>query len=143
MTQIDFYTNVADKLATASRIAAKAYALGHRMLVLCPDREAAARLDRMLWTTPATGFIPHCAPTDALAHETPIIVDPVGDAPIGDEVLLNLRAEWPPFFGRFQRLVEIVSTDEEDKQTARERFKFYRDRGYEIRTHDLAESASA
>ena len=143
MTQIDFYTNVADKLATACRVAAKAYGLGHRMLVLCPDREVAARVDRMLWTTPATGFVPHCAPTDALAAETPIIVDPSGDTPIGDEVLLNLRAEWPPFFARFERLVEIVSLDENDKAAARERFKFYRDRGYEIRTHNLSEAPAA
>jgi DNA polymerase-3 subunit chi len=143
VTQIDFYTNVADKLATACRIAAKAYGLGHRMLVLCPDREVAARVDRMLWATPATGFIPHCAPTDALAAETPIIVDPTGDHPLGDEVLLNLRAEWPPFFGRYQRLVEIVSLNDEDRRAARERFKFYRDRGYEIRTHDLKEGPAA
>ena len=143
MTQIDFYTNVADKLATACRIAAKAYGLGHRMHVLCPDREAAARVDRMLWNTPATGFIPHCAPDDPLAGETPIIVDAAGETPIGDEVLLNLRPDWPPFFARFERLVEIVSVDEEDRRAARERFKFYRDRGYEIRTHDLKEAPGA
>jgi DNA polymerase-3 subunit chi len=143
VTQIDFYTNVADKLATACRIAVKAYGLGHRMLVLCPDREVAARVDRMLWTAPATAFVPHCAPTDPLAHETPIIVDPTGEAPLGDEVLLNLRAEWPAFFGRFERLVEIVSLDEDDRRAARERFKFYRDRGYEIRTHDMKEATGA
>jgi DNA polymerase III subunit chi len=139
VTQIDFYTNVADKLATACRIAAKAYGLGNRMLMLCPDGETATRIDRMLWTTPATGFIPHCSPTDPLAAETPIIVDHAADEAVGDQVLLNLRAEWPPFFARYERLVEIVSAhDEDDKRAARERFKFYRERGYEIRTHDLA-----
>jgi DNA polymerase-3 subunit chi len=55
-------------------------------------------------------------------------------------VLVNLRAEWPPFFGRFERLIEIVSTDEDDRSRARERYKFYRDRGYQIRTHDLGEA---
>jgi DNA polymerase-3 subunit chi len=53
-------------------------------------------------------------------------------------VLLNLRAEWPPFFGRFERLVEIISTDEDDRQSGRERWKFYKDRGYEMRIHDLS-----
>jgi DNA polymerase-3 subunit chi len=142
MTQIDFYTNVADKLGTACRIAAKAYGLGNRMHVLCPDSETAARLDRLLWTTPATGFIPHCAPNDALVAETPIIVDHRGDTPLCDQVLLNLRAEWPPFFARFERVVEIVSLDEEDRGCARERYKFYRDRGYEIRTHDLGDKTA-
>jgi DNA polymerase-3 subunit chi len=78
MTQIDFYPNVEDKLATACRVAAKAYGLGKRLLVFCPDAEAAARVDRMLWTSPATGFIPHCPASDPLAKETPIIIDHVG-----------------------------------------------------------------
>ena len=142
MTQIDFYTNASDKIATACRVAAKAYGLGHRMLVFCPDAEVAARVDRLLWTTPATGFIPHCAPADALAAETPIIIDHRGETPLCDQVLINLRAEWPPFFARFERLVEIVTVEDNDRQAARERWKFYRDRGYEMRMHDLADSAA-
>ena len=63
-----------------------------------------------------------------------------GANPPHDEVLINLRPEWPPFFSRFQRLIEIVSLDEEDRSQARARFKFYRDRGYEIKSHDLSKS---
>jgi DNA polymerase-3 subunit chi len=94
----------------------------------------------LLWTTPSIGFVPHCAPDDALAGETPVIVDCRGEKLLHDEVLINLRAEWPPFFGRFQRLLEIVSSEDDDCAAARERFRFYRDRGYEIRTHDLSKS---
>ena len=142
MTQIDFYTNVADKLNTACRIASKAYSLGRKIMIYCPDADVAKRLDRSLWTLPPTSFVPHCSAGDALASITPIIVDFRGDTPAHDQVLVNLRAEWPPFFGRFERLIEIVSREEEDRQLARERFKFYRDRGYDIRTHDLREEAS-
>lgn len=141
MTQIDFYANVADKLATACRLVAKGYSRGNRIVVLCPDTLTAQQIDRMLWTSPTTGFLPHCAPNHPLAGVTPVIVDPLGEAPIHDQLLVNLRAEWPPFFGRFERLIEIVSDDEEDKQQARARFKFYRDRGYAIRTHDLRAAA--
>jgi DNA polymerase-3 subunit chi len=140
MTQIDFYTNVPDKLTTACRIVAKAYALKHRVVVFCPDAESAQRLDRMLWMSPATGFVPHCSPSSPLAGATPVIIDDRGEEPLHDELLLNLRQEWPAFFSRFVRLIEIVSIDDEDKQHARERYKFYRDRGYEIRTHDLRSS---
>lgn len=143
MTQIDFYTNVADKAHTACRIAAKGYSLGHRILVFCPDAQSAQAVDRLLWTTPPTGFVPHCSPADPLAPLTPIIIGYRDDEPVHDEVLLNLRAEWPAFFGRFQRLIEIVSLDDEDRAAARSRYKFYRDRGYEIRTHDLAQSRAS
>jgi DNA polymerase-3 subunit chi len=138
MTQIDFYTRVDDKLATACRLAAKAFARGLRVMVLCPDNDSARRFDHLLWTTPAIGFVPHCTAKDPLAPVTPVIVDTLDAEPLHDEVLLNLRTERPQSFSRFQRLVEIVTHDEADRAIARERFKFYRDRGYEIRTHDLS-----
>lgn len=140
MTQIDFYTHVEDKVRTACRLAAKAYGADKRVLVCCPDADVAGRFDRMLWTTPAVGFIPHCLAGDPLAADTPILIDYRGDEPAHDEILLNLRHEWPPLFSRFQRLIEVVSLEDEDRRLARERYKFYRDRGYEIRTHDLSKS---
>ena len=141
MTQIDFYIHVEDKARTACRLAAKAVAQGLRLLVLCPDAEAAARLDRLLWTFSATGFVPHCMADDPLAPVTPVVLDGEAAEPGHDQVLLNLRAERPPHFSRFQRLVEIVTRDDEDRRLARERYRFYRDRGYEIRSHDLSSSA--
>jgi DNA polymerase-3 subunit chi len=142
MTQIDFYTNVSDKMHTACRIVAKAYALGHTMFVRCPDAETAQRFDRLLWATPPTAFIPHCAAGHMLANVTAVVVDYGSDDPVHDELLVNLSAEWPPYFGRFERLVEIVSLDPEDRRSARDRYKFYRDRGYEIRTHTLGGAPS-
>ena len=140
MTQIDFYIHVEDKARTACRLAAKAFAQELRMTVLCPDAATAARLDRMLWTYSSTGFVPHCLAHDPLAPVTPIVVDGEGVEPDHDQLLLNLRTEWPPLFSRFQRLIEIVSLDDEDRRLARERYRFYRDRGYEIRSHNLSHS---
>lgn len=142
MTQIDFYTHVGDKWRTACRLAAKAYARGLRVAVLCPDADTAQRFDRMLWMSPSIGFIPHCPSTHALAARTPVTISHEDGEPPHDEVLLNLRENWPPMFSRFQRLIEIVSTDDTDRASARDRFKFYRDRGYEIRSHDLSQTES-
>ncbi len=141
MTEIDFYFHVEDKLRTACALTAKAFARGLRVFAFCPDPEATQKLSRMIWTAQALSFIPHCSAGDRLATVTPVIVDHQSDPLVHDDVLLNLRAEWPPFFSRFRRLIEIVSLDEEDRRLARERFKFYRDRGYEIRPHDLSRSA--
>lgn len=142
MTQIDFYTHAEDKLRTACRLAAKAFGQELRVLVFCPDADTAGRVDRLLWTISAIGFIPHCFASDPLAPVTPIVVDDGGAAPLHDQILLNLRPEWPPLFSRFQRLIEIVSLDDEDRRLARERFKFYRNRGYDIHTHDLSEGSA-
>jgi DNA polymerase-3 subunit chi len=141
MTQIDFYTHVPDKLRAACSLTMKAVARDLRVMVFCPDSDTARRFDRMLWSAPAIAFIPHCAPEDPLAPVTPVIVDCEGEQLLHDEVLVNLRPDWPPFFSRFQRLIEIVSLEEEDRARARERFRFYRDRGYEIRSHDLSKNS--
>jgi len=138
MTQIDFYTHVGNKLNIACKLAAKAHAQGLRVAVLCPDAATAQNFDRMLWTASPLAFVPHCHAAHPLAARTPVVIDHQGVAPTHDEVLLNLRTEWPPVFSRFQRLIEIVSQDDDDRSSARARFKFYRDRGYDIRTHDLS-----
>jgi DNA polymerase III subunit chi len=141
LTQIDFYFHVENKLHTACTLSAKAYSRGMRVLAFCPDSDTSQKFSRLLWSAHAVSFIPHCTAADPLAAVTPVIVDHDGSNVPHDEVLINLGAEWPPFFSRFQRLIEIVSLDEEDRGSARARFKFYRDRGYEIKSHDLSKSA--
>ena len=140
MTGVFFYTHAEDKLQTACTLMAKALARGMRVLILTPDEATTERLDKLIWSVPATGFVPHCRSTDPLAPVTPVIVDHVAEPLVHDQVLVNLCVRTPPMFSRFERLVEIVGTDAADRDAARARFRFYRDRGYEIRTHQLGAS---
>ena len=138
MTQIDFYTHVNDKLHTVCQLVAKAYERKLKVLVFTPDSNTSNKLDNMLWTASAIGFLPHAIAGTEIAAETPIIIDHRGEDLAHDDVLVNLRDEWPPFFSRFQRLIEVVSTEENDRLAARERYTFYRDRGYPIKSHNLS-----
>ncbi|MCC6533186.1 MAG: DNA polymerase III subunit chi [Burkholderiales bacterium] len=144
MTSIDFYIQVDDKLDLARKLCAKALANKARMVLWLADRAGCQNLSRLIWSQPSTGFIPHCANADPLAAVTPIIIDCDSGPFPHDHVLVNLRTEIPPFFSRFERMIEIVSAiDDDDKRAARERYRHYRDRGYELRTHDLARLANA
>ncbi len=138
MTSVDFYFNAADKLQVACRLAAKALAQGKRLLICAPQPETAQDIDRMLWNWPATGFVPHCRAEDALAPETPVLIGAAADAAEGCDILLNLGAETPAAFERFERLLEVVARDDADRHAARERYRFYRERGYRVAHHDLA-----
>jgi DNA polymerase-3 subunit chi len=141
VTSIDFYFNAGDRLDVACRLAGKALQQKKRVLIYAPQPELAQRIDRLLWTAQAVSFIPHCATNDALAAETPVLIASDESAPAHScEVLVNLSAECPPFFERHERLLEIVSLEDAERQAGRARFKFYRDRGYEIRNHDLAKA---
>jgi len=142
MTEVLFYANADNKLQTACTLTAKALGRGMRVMLFTPDSATTERLSKLIWSAPATGFVPHCRSADRLAPVTPVIVDHVAEPLIHDQVLVNLCELTPPFFSRFQRLVEIVGTEEVDLEAARARFRFYRDRGYEIRTHDLGTPTS-
>lgn len=137
MTQIDFYFNAENRLRLACSLSAKALEKGLRVLVLTADEETSRKLDTLLWSTPPTAFLPHCRARDEVAPLTPVIVDHEPGEIGHDQVLLNLSGARPSFFSRFQRLIEVVTTDETDRHQARERFRYYRDRGYDIRSHDL------
>ena len=141
MTSIDFYFNAADKLQVACRLASKAMAQGKRLLIYAPQADTAQRVDRMLWTWQATGFVPHCAAHDPLASETPVLIASAADAHSVCDVLLNLAPDTPPAFERYERLLELVAQDDEDRRAARGRYKFYRERGFRIADHDLGGAA--
>jgi DNA polymerase III subunit chi len=139
MTTIDFYTHVADRLDVAARIVAKAYAAHGSVRVLTPDRATTDALDRLLWLQTPLSFLPHCRMDSTIAPETPIWIDDTLDHTGPAAVLVNLHTEAAPFFSRFERLAEIVGKDESDAAAGRERYRFYRERGYELRTHNLDE----
>jgi DNA polymerase-3 subunit chi len=141
LTQIFFYHGAADRIAAAAGLIAKACAQKKPLLVYAPDPAVASALDRALWISHPTGFVPHVHADSPLAAETPVVIAGSLEQLPQDERLMNLSGEVPPGFSRFTSVIEVVSEEPEVRQPARERFKFYKDRGYEIQTLDLAGKA--
>lgn len=121
----------------ACRLVAKAIRKGLKVLIYTSDVAMMDRIDKLLWTFAPTDFVPHCRADDKLADVTPVILSHSANKLPHDEVLLNLDVDTPAFFSRFHRLIEITGTTSEDTQAARKRYRFYQDRGYEIRHHKL------
>lgn len=139
MTQVFFYHGAADKIAAACALLSGAYAKKKPMLVYALDNTVASSVDRMLWTHSALSFVPHCRADSPLAAETPILITDNLETIAQDERLMNLSQEIPPGFSRFESLIEVVGQEESDRTAARERVKFYKDRGYEVRYFDLSD----
>jgi len=138
MTKVDFYTGVNDKLQTACLLSHKAMQNGLRVMLHTPDEATADALDQMLWQYPAAAFIPHCRSSDEEAADTPVIIGHQPEPFPHSELLISLHTGCLPFFSRFERVIEIVSRDTEDARLGRERYGFYRERGYEMRHFDLS-----
>lgn len=139
MTQVFFYHGAADKIAAACALLSGAYAKKKPVLVYTIENAVANSIDRMLWTHAALSFVPHCRSDSPLAAETPIQITDKLDTIPQDERLMNLSQEIPPGFSRFQSLIEVVGQEESDRLSARDRVKFYKDRGYEVRYFDLSD----
>lgn len=138
MTRVDFYSNAPDKLDLARIIAQKAYRQGLNIMVHSTDSQLLAELDRQWWLEAATGFLPHCPAEAGYAAITPIILGTDIGHLAHSDVLINLDHVTPSFFSRFQRLIEIVSTEAVDRGAARQRWRFYQQRGYATTNHDMS-----
>jgi DNA polymerase-3 subunit chi len=136
VTKVDFYTGSEDKLRTACQLSHKAMQNGLRVLLHVPDESMADELDKLLWHFPATAFLPHCRSHETAAATMSVVIGRDESFP-HSELLISLHNVYLPFFSRFERIIEIVTQDTEDAKLGRERYVFYKDRGYEMRHFDL------
>ncbi len=141
MTRIDFHSNVPDRIAYACRLTRKARAANCQVVLLAKDRQELMTLDEALWTFAEQEFLAHVMAGDPLAAQTPIILTDRDDAALPHyHVLVNLTSATPAHFARFERMIEVISSDESEKIAGRERFRFYKQRGYPL-THFEADKA--
>jgi len=141
MTRIDFYALGADsggdRFLLTCRLVERIHATGMRIYIHVPEPRLADHLDRLLWTYEERSFLPHGRAGRVDAALTPILIGSNGDPGEEDQVLINLDPQVPPFLGRFERLCEPVDHDPAIRSAARERFRYYRDRGYELHHHEI------
>jgi len=141
VTRVDFYVLKegcrGDRFTLAVRLAEKAWRHGHRVLITVPDEEQQRHMNRLLWTWKDTSFIPHGLLGQADPKLNPVLIA-LQEAGDEHEVLINLQPQIPDFFSRFERVAECVDHDRALRQASRERYRFYRERGYPLHTHEIA-----
>jgi DNA polymerase III subunit chi len=139
LTEVAFHFGAADRLAYTCRLLRKATASGARLLVRASP-QACAALDAALWSLAATDFISHCdamATPSVRSRSSVLLVDAQAELDTGFPILVNLADDVPAGFERFQRVIEVVSTDAQERSMARRRWKHYTESGYSITRHDL------
>ncbi len=148
MTEVEFHFNVGEKLGYSCRLLRKAVNAGSR-LVVTGEPAQLAELDALLWTFAPTAFVPHCLAQadDTVRAASPVLLASALDDPavlgLGHGVLVNLGSEVPAGFERFERFIEVVGSDEADRQAARSRWGHYKRRGYALTSHDRATQVGA
>lgn len=143
MTAIAFHFNAPDRLGYACRLLRKAVSAGAKVVVTGLS-DTLEQLDAVLWTFSPIDFVPHCRleSEPRVLAVSPVILATSTESVPHQDVLLNLGREVPNGFERFERVIEIVTLENEDRQYARDRWKLYADLGYPITRHDLTLKAS-
>lgn len=144
MTRVDFYvlktTSDDAWLKLACRIAEKAMLNDHHTFIHTDKLPHAQRLDEVLWTFSQSSFVPHriMADGDASGAPEPVLIG-TGIEPTSGrwDVLINLGENVPEYFSRYERVAEVVDGNAARREHGRKRYRYYRDRGYKLDTHNI------
>lgn len=139
MTRVDFYLVAGDAVAAACRLCEKAIGAGHRLYVLTADSTSAQGIDGALWSFRQGGFIAHEHHVAGQVQEEPLPPILIGqDEPPESHrgILVNLSDHVPDWFSSFERVLEVVPEAPEARAGSRQRYRFYRERGYELGTFE-------
>lgn len=145
MARVDFYilsSGGADEpLRVACRVAEKAWRQGNRVRVETDSADALRRLDALMWTFKQESFLPH-----EIAGEhgdwqqldpLPVMLATAGTNADVPDVLINLSVKVPDIADSCPRIAEIVCADHESKRAGRDRYRVYRERGFELSSHEV------
>ncbi|MDE1555784.1 MULTISPECIES: DNA polymerase III subunit chi [Comamonas] len=137
--QVAFHFNAPDKLDYACRFIRKALRHDARVTVVAP-MEHLRQLSAKLWKYAGHEFLAHALQGDdaELLALAPVALVEQAQASAHREVLLNLGLDMPQGFEAFAKVVEVVSSfDDEDRAHARVRWRAYQSAGHAIERHDL------
>ena len=150
MTRIDFYVqNRANQIAhehLICKITEKAWQNQHAIFLLCSNTEQVDRFDELLWTFSETSFIPHSpicdgdGDSDSDSDRKVVILSSERKTLRNYEVLINLTTDVPEHAGKFVRVIESTGYNEAMREDARKKYKYYKDRGYPIFTHEIGKN---
>ena len=145
MRRVEFHHGIGNKLAYACRLLRKAHRAGAQVAVT-GDLATLQALDRELWTFDDQEFLPHVLAAEAPLPErllaTPIWLSPdPASAPGERSILVNVGREMPAGMDRFQRLFDLVSSEPDDRQEGRRRWKAYAAQGWDVQPHEVKDEA--
>jgi len=150
MTELDFYilNKPQTRIDFVAKLCLKVHGLGHKIFIYTESLEQSQVCSDALWAAKPSSFLANEIidvniedNLEAISHKSPIKISHNicnDSAPLLDnDILINLSLEVPPIFSRFNRAVEVIDSDETVKKKLRNNYRFYQQRGYTLKTHQI------
>lgn len=140
MKQVQFYVLTQDNIyEQACDLAAKAWRLGKRVLIACETEQQAFEIDERLWAREPDSFVPHNLSGEVTQYATPIEISWKGKRNAQRrDLLISLQQAIPEYVTSFTQVIEFVPIQETEKAQARERYKQYRQMGWQLSTETIS-----
>ncbi len=139
MSKVSFYLlkqgQAAERYIFACRLCEKISSQNLKIYLHTDTREQAQYLDDLLWSFRPDSFLPHSLLDTEIDEDVIILIGHGEQYQQECDVLVNLSDSVPPFYQHFERVAEIISNDEQEKDQGRQRWKAYKEAGVEIETH--------
>lgn len=149
MTDINFYVSeqigLSNRLDITYRLVIQALKHNLKIYIHTDNQKTSQKVDDLLWTKERASFISHAVvdlenkqeSQSQLAFQNQINISHEFEPHHHCDYLINLSNQRPAFFSRFLKVAEILDKDDVIITAGRERYSFYRDRGYTLGYHQL------
>ncbi len=145
MPKASFYIlaseSLSDRFLFACKLIEKAYRSGQFCYVYTDSLQQSQQLDNQLWTFRENSFIPHQLYDDTtnIAPDYPktVLIGTQTAPKNWQSVIFNLSSKYPDDLTQTERVLEILDNNEALKQAGRQRFRQYKQNGFDISTHKI------
>ncbi|MDN2480262.1 DNA polymerase III subunit chi [Vibrio agarivorans] len=108
---------------------------GAKVYINANDKDQAETIAEALWQVEPSDFIGHNLVGEGPKYGTSIEIGHHGVKPLWNrQLVINLAENNTTFANKFNEVVDFVPCEEKAKQQARERYKIYRQAGYQLQT---------
>jgi DNA polymerase III subunit chi len=139
MAEISFYPLKTQRFGYACKLVEKIYRNGHSCFVLTASVEQSIMLDKLLWSFRPGSFIPHQV-FNGITPKLPqtVLIGAVGiEIPEKwDNLIMNLSDSLPKIGSGTERILEVLDNSEFSIQEGRQRYRYYKELGFQITTHN-------
>ena len=145
MPEASFYIlqthSLSDRFLFACKLIEKAYRNGQFCYVYTDSLQQSQQLDNQLWTFRENSFIPHQLydGVDNIApdYQQTVLIGTQTAPEKWQKLIFNLSSNYPENLKKTARVLEILDNNEALKKAGRQRFRQYRQDGFEVSAHKI------
>jgi len=141
MAEASFYilpsSSLSDRFIFACKLIEKAYRCGQFCYVYTDSPQHSEQLDNLLWTFRENSFIPHQIYDGQPDFEDTVLIGTQAAPEKWQKLIFNLSSKYPDDLTKTERILEILDNNEDLKQAGRQRFRQYKQDGFDISTHKI------